>query len=73
MHFNSFAGEANYFIVRFRVASNYANVTRKMAFPLNNYCVVGYTNVCCVAKHMYTVVISTCRCGTIMRCCPRKS
>ena len=42
---NSFAGEANCGIVRFRVASNYANVTRKRAFPPNNYCIVGYTVV----------------------------
>ena len=53
--------------------SNSTNVTRKRAFPLKNYCIVGYTNVRCVAKHMYTVVISTCSCGTVLRCCPRKS
>ena len=58
-----------YGIVCFRVArnalriSNSANVTRKRAFPLNNYCVVGYTNVSCVAKHMFAVVISTCSCA----------
>ena len=59
--------------MRFRVArnalpiSNSPNVTRKKVFPLKNYCVVGYTNVSCVAKLMCTVVISTCSYGTILR------
>ena len=37
--------------------SSYKQIRECVIEKVFNYCIVGYTNVRCVAKHMYTVVM----------------